>query len=130
MASSLRRGHAVLLLALVVVARCGPPPRLDRAPDAAELARLAALARVPPRCTWSARGHARLTAPEGTVEGALQAAVDLPARLRVEVRSRALFGLVGDRLVVALPGDGNVLLYRAGTDHLERMSFGASVLAR
>ena len=126
------KGTAVARLLLLCgsgLVACGGPPRLDRAPDAAELQRLAALTGSPPRQAWSSKGHARLTTPDGTVEGALQAVVDLPDRLRVELRSRALFGMVGERLVVAVPGDGHLLMYRARADALERAPFSDSELA-
>lgn len=122
-------GLAVVLAFLGVVC-CAPPPRLDRAPDAEELQRLSAIMRTPPRFGWSARGHARAASRDGRVEGALLAAVDLPARLRVELRARALFGLLGERLVLSLPGDGHLLLYRARTDRLERVPFVDSEVAR
>jgi len=120
----------LLLLTTSGLVACGGPPRLDRTPDAVELERLTSLAGAPPRQAWSTRGHARLSSPDGTVEGNLQAVVDLPERLRVELRSRALFGMVGERLVLSLPGDGHLLMYRARADALERSPFADSELAR
>ena len=109
---------------------CGGPPRIDRAPDAIEMDRLATLAATAPEAGWSARGRARIESQDGTVEGALTAVMDLPRRLRVEVSSRALFGMVGERVVVSLPGDEHILLYRAREETLEREPFATSSLAQ
>ncbi len=92
--------------------------------------RLATLAAVAPVVGWSARGQVRIQTRDGTVEGALTAVVDLPRRLRVEVSSRALFGMVGERVVVSLPGDEHLLLYRGREESLEREPFATSALAQ
>lgn len=55
--------------------------------------------------------------------------LDPPARARVEVRSGALFGMVGERVVVSLPGDEHVLIYRERSDALERIFYPESALA-
>lgn len=109
---------------------CAPPPALDRAPDGSELQRLAALLAGPPSSGWSAEGHARLASPEGEVEGALHIALDPPGRARLEIRASALFGLVGERLVVAMPGDDHVLVYRARGDSLQRLPWRETGLSK
>jgi hypothetical protein len=66
---------------------------------------------------------------DGEVEGKLAFVLDPPVRARVEVRSGALFGMVGERVVVSLPGDAHVLIYRERSDALERVLYGESALA-
>ena len=99
-------------------------------PDPAETERLRAVVHALPASGWTGSGHAQVAAPEGDFEGTLQAAVDAPRRARVELVARALFGMVGERVVLSLPGDGNVLYYRERGDQLERMPFSQSDLAR
>jgi len=78
---------------------------------------------------WSGNGRARVEATDGEVEGELQFVLDPPRRARVEVRSGALFGMVGERVVLSLPGDEHVLIYRERSDALERVPYEASALA-
>ncbi|UCE03808.1 MAG: hypothetical protein JSW67_06370 [Candidatus Latescibacterota bacterium] len=108
---------------------CGPPQRIDRAPTSNETTRLLDALRDSTPVAWSAQGHARVLLPEGDVEGELRAHVDPPQRARVEIVSKALFGMVGERVVVSLPGDGHVLFYRERSDMLERLPFAESRLA-
>jgi hypothetical protein len=75
-------------------------------------------------------GHAHVLSRQGEFEGAMTALMEPPARLRVEMRSKALFGMVGERLVVAMPGDGHVLLFRDRQDTLERQTLQESDLGR
>jgi hypothetical protein len=56
--------------------------------------------------------------------------LDPPERARVEIAARTLFGMLGDRLVVSLPGDGHVLFYHERADELERVPFAESELGR
>jgi hypothetical protein len=79
---------------------------------------------------WSTEGHARVESREGRFEGALKAVLEPPARLRAELRSGALFGMVAEQVVVALPGDGYVLFFRAREDQLERQRLAESQLGR
>lgn len=113
----------------MLLAHCGPPQRIDRAPDAVELARLDAWLEAAPAQGWSGAGRARVEYADGEVEGTLAVVVAPPRRARVEIRSGALFGMVGERVVVSLPGDEHVLLYRERTNELERLPFGESALA-
>lgn len=94
-----------------------------------ELARLDAWLDVAPTQGWSGAGRARVEYADGEVEGTLAVVVAPPSRARVEIRSGALFGMVGERVVVSLPGDEHVLVYRERTDELERLPFAESALA-
>jgi len=55
---------------------------------------------------------------------------DPPDRVWVEFRTGALFGLVAERVVIGLPGDDHVLLYRAREDVLDRFPFDESAAGR
>src|SRR5262245_61952713 len=123
------RSVALLGTAAVLLCRCGPPA-LDVAPDPAETERLRAVLQAPPASGWTGAGHAQVAAPDGDFEGTLQAAVDAPHRAKIELVARALFGMVGERVVLSLPGDGNVLYYRERGDQLDRYPFSQSELAR
>jgi hypothetical protein len=78
---------------------------------------------------YVARGHARFESPDGEVEGALELRVDPPRRALAELRTRALFGLVGERIVVSAPGDGWVLFFQERSGTLERVPFAESAVA-
>lgn len=123
-------GPRATVLVLALCCGCTPPPPIDRAPELVELQRLESLLAGPPAWGWSGEGHARLSSRDGEVEGALRVALDPPARARLEIRAAALFGLVGERLVVALPGDDHVLVYRAREDSLQRLPWQQTDLAR
>jgi hypothetical protein len=69
----------------------------------------------------------RFQSPDGEVEGALVLRLAPPGRAWAEVRTRALFGLVGERVVVSLPGDGHLVSYREREDRIDRIPIDASV---
>lgn len=94
------------------------------------MAHLAALVQVKPIGPWSAAGHARIVSKQGRFEGSLKAILEPPEKLRAELLSRALFGMVGEHVVVAMPGDGYVLFFRQHEDTLERQSLGDSELGQ
>lgn len=54
---------------------------------------------------------------------------DPPQRAWMQIRTHALFGLVGERVVISLPGDGHVIVFQERADVLERMPFEASKAA-
>jgi hypothetical protein len=107
---------------------CGPPPRAAlRAADPRELDALrAVLAPLNPPPPFVASGRLRYSGPEGTFEGAVEVRVAPPDRAWLQVRTRALFSMVGERVVLALPGDGFLLVYEERADRLERLHFAAS----
>lgn len=76
---------------------------------------------------FSGTGRARFVSPDGgEISGRLRVRVAPPARVWAEVRSEAVFGLVGDRFVACLPGDGGLLVQEDRADRLERVEFAAS----
>jgi hypothetical protein len=52
-----------------------------------------------------------------------------PDKLWLQVHTKAMFGLVGERLTIVLPGDGYVLYHREREDRLERWEFSGSAAA-
>jgi hypothetical protein len=79
--------------------------------------------------SFAADGRGRFRAEDDEVDGDVEARIAPPARAWLQVRSRALFGMVGERLVVSLPGDGYVLVYEERADRLTRVSFDSSLAA-
>ena len=122
--------RALVGTVLLFFISCGPPPRFDRTPEDHELARLRAWMQTAPVRGWSGSGRARVESADGDVEGKLTFVLDPPERARVEVRASALFGMVGERVVVSIPGDAHVLIYRQRSDVLERIAFRESGLAQ
>jgi hypothetical protein len=104
------------------VAGCGAPraPSLD--PSAVTLP----AAGVP---RFVASGRARFESESGDVDGHVELRVDPPRRVRLELRADALFGLVGERVIVCLPGDGWLLTYEERADRIERVRIDESWLA-
>jgi hypothetical protein len=117
-----------LLLLFVATLHCTPPPRIDRAPEAAERLRLRQWMQreLPP--PWSGNGWAHIDSPDGEFEGRIQLNVEAPARARLLFETSAAFGLVSERLAIALPGDGWVLTHQKRGDKLERSPFAESHL--
>ncbi len=115
----------------MLLASCAPGPQGRDLPDprALETLRqvLAAAAQVQP---FRAVGRGRFTSQEGTLEGDLTVRSDPPDRAWIEFRTGALFGLVAERVVIGLPGDHHVLVYRAREDVLDRFRFDESAGAR
>ena len=109
---------------------CGPAPRSGQAPDRDALQSLRLfLMSPPPAVPFRAHGHAHFESPDGEVDGAVEVRVDPPRRAWLELRARALFGLVGERVVVSLPGDEHLLVYRQRADDLERLALADSPVA-
>ena len=108
-----------LVCAGVVAGGCGtarnaaPDPAFTTWPD-----------RAVPR--FEARGRIRVESGRGDIEGRLHVRVDPPHRAWLEIRADAVFGLVGERVVVSLPGDGWVLTYEERADRIERLRFEES----
>jgi len=77
---------------------------------------------------WSGEGWAHVDTPDGEFEGKVQLNVDAPTRARLIFESAGAFGLVSERVAVALPGDGWVLTHQKRGDHLDRSPFAESRL--
>lgn len=122
------RSGAGLAFVLALAAACGPPPRGALAPpDPAALDALrAVLAPLHPPPSFRATGRLRYAGPEGAIEGEVELRVAPPDRAWMQLRTRALFSLVGERVVLALPGDGFLLVYEEREDALERLPFATS----
>lgn len=102
---------------------------MGRAADPAAVQRLLeSTCSAAPGAYWG-RGRARFASADGELEGAFEIRVEPPRRAWAEVRSSALFGLVGERVVVALPGDGHVIVFQERALRLDRVPFEASVVA-
>jgi hypothetical protein len=78
---------------------------------------------------FAATGRVRLESSRGDVDGRIVLRVDPPRRVWLELRADALFGLVGERVVVCLPGDGWLVTYEERAQRLERVPFSESWLA-
>jgi hypothetical protein len=91
----------------------------------------------PTRVTWpdatvprfAASGRVRFESNRGDIDGRFSLRIDPPHRAWLEVRAGAVFGLVGERVVVSLPGDGWVVTYEERADRIERVAFADSRLA-
>ena len=120
--SSANTKTRVVVAALCVAAGCTPAhPRATTA-DAVRAPSV-----VLPPVAFAASGRARFVSPDGgEVTGRLQVRVQPPARAWAEIQSAAMFGLVGDRVVACLPGDGAVLVQEDRDDRLERLEFSQS----
>src|SRR5262245_51702469 len=93
-------------LAWALVVACGwRPPRPARLDPAA----VVWPTHEPPR--FAATGRVHIESSRGDVDGRIALRVDPPRRVWLEVRADALFGLVGERVVACLPGDGWLLIY-------------------
>lgn len=117
-----------LWLLLIGVVGCSPSPRIDRAPDGAEILRLHNWLRSDRVVSWSGSGWAHIDTPDGEIEGSVQLNIDSPLRGRWVLESSGMFGMVSERVVVALPGDGWVLTHQKRADALERVPFAESRL--
>ena len=117
-------------LALLGLA-CAPGPQGRGIPDPVALEMLrAAIAAATGVEPFRAVGRGRFTSEEGTLEGNLTVRSDPPDRAWIEFRTGALFGLVDERVVIGLPGDDHVLVYRAREDVLDRFRFDESAASR
>ncbi|MDH3644732.1 MAG: hypothetical protein OES38_21680, partial [Gammaproteobacteria bacterium] len=77
---------------------------------------------------WSGKGWAHVDTPDGEFEGKVQLNVEAPTRARLIFESSGAFGLVSERVAVALPGDGWVLTHQKRADQLDRLPFAESRL--
>lgn len=118
-----------VVLALLI-AGCAPAPQSDRVPEPRAMESLrAAIAATDAAASFRAVGRGRFVSKEGTLEGQLTVRSDPPDRAWVEFRTGALFGLVAERVVIGMPGDAHVLVYRAREEVLDRFHFEESVAA-
>jgi outer membrane biogenesis lipoprotein LolB len=120
-----------LLVAVSVVVlstSCTAPARLDRVASPSELQRLRLWLQSDVELSWSGSGWARIESPDGEFEGNVQLNVDAPRRARFVLESGGLFGMVSERVAVALPGDGWVVTHQKRNDQLEREPFADSRL--
>jgi hypothetical protein len=109
---------------------CAPRSHTVRSPDATELESLrACLGPAAAAVPFAGSGRAHFESREGDVDGAVRVRVDPPRRAWVELRTGVLFGLVAERVVVSLPGDGYLLVYRQRSDDLQRLPYDSSVAA-
>src|SRR5262245_37392287 len=76
-----------------------------------------------------ASGRARFESDRGDVDGRVELRGDPPGRVRLRLQARALFGLVGERVLVCMPGDGWLLTYEERADRIERVRVDESWLA-
>jgi len=113
---------------LLAIVACSPPQRIDRAPDASESLRLQNWLHSGKVVTWSGSGWAHIDTPEGEIEGSVQLNIDAPNRGRMILESGGMFGMVSERVAVALPGDGWVVTHQKRADALERVPFAESRL--
>ena len=93
--------------------------------DVERLERLAA----PADAAFVATGRARFRSADAEVEGELELRIDPPERAWLEIRSRALFGMVGERVVASLPGDGWLVVLQERASRLERVPFDSTQIA-
>jgi hypothetical protein len=114
----------IWLLIAAGALHCGPAP--GRIPDPAEIATLRGILRDQTAAPFRGVGHGRFASREGSLEGDLTVRSDPPRRAWIEFRTGALFGLVAERVVLGLPGDDHVLVYRAREDVLDRLPFTES----
>jgi hypothetical protein len=121
------RGVPLAPLCLLLALACGPPPQLPSA-SPAELAHLADLCGRPVPA-YVATGRARFVSRDGEVEGELELRVAPPERAWLQVRSRALFGMVGNTIEVSLPGDGYLLVHEQREERFERVPYDSSLAA-
>lgn len=118
----------IWILVAVAALHCGPAPM--RLPDPGEVATLRAIIEQQTAAPFRAEGRGRFASDEGTLEGDLTVRSDPPARAWIEFKTGALFGLVAERVVLGLPGDDHVLVYRAREDALDRLQFTESPAGR
>ncbi len=105
---------------VLLAASCGPAPRGSGAGSIPS--GTAGWSATAPR--FEATGRARFTPRDGAeIDGRVAVRVDPPARVWVEMRGSAVFGLVGDRQVLAAPGDGWLVTLQDRGDRLERLPF-------
>lgn len=124
------RGTAWAAPLVFVAVACGPPSTALRVPAADEVDVLRrCLAATAPRVGFEARGKAHFESGEGAVDGDVEVRVAPPERAWLQLRTRALFSLVGARFVTALPGDGFLVTYAERGDDVQRLPFAASVAA-
>jgi hypothetical protein len=125
--SAVRECGVALASCLLLALACGPPPEF-RSASPEDLARLDLLcARV--ETAFAASGHTRFVGTDGEIEGDLDVRVAPPDRAWLQVRSRALFGMVGNTVEVSLPGDGYLLVHDQRDDRLERVPYDSTVAA-
>jgi hypothetical protein len=115
-------------LALLTDLSCTAPARIDRAADPSELQRLHHWLQADVHLSWSGTGWAHIETPDGEFEGNVQLNVDAPRRARFVLESGGMFGLVSERVAVALPGDGWVVTHQKRNDQLDREPFEESRL--
>jgi hypothetical protein len=101
--------------------------RLPAPDELAVWARLLAAGRT--SAPFQATGKVHFESRDGEIDGDLEVRLDPPDRLWIRVHTHAMFGLVGERITVLLPGDGYLLYYRERDDRLERWPFRGSAAA-
>lgn len=107
---------------------CAPRPVINRLAEPSERLRLHEWMLADVQSAWSGKGWAHIDTPDGEFEGKIQLSIDAPERARLVFESSGAFGLVSERVAVALPGDGWVLTHQKRGDHLDRVPFAESRL--
>jgi len=125
--SATRDRRLALASGLLLMLACGPPQTFRAASpeERALVDDLCARATEP----YSASGRTRFVSHDGEIEGDLELRVAPPDRGWLQVRTRALFGMVGNTIEVSLPGDGYLLVHDAREDELQRIPFDSTVAA-